>query len=239
MRRIIPALCLAIAVFLAIRLAQQSPAGAQRTGDKVAETNGDVNCDGKRNVADAVHLLNWLFLGGPEPCPVACAEQRVSPGGAWMMKYRYPGGTVIHGMAITPLDLSGDRFAVEIKHTQCSASVLSSFPDANKQIDLIGEWVRIGPDTFEGTVISHGIREGDESTGWVDQVIYIEVASGTMRLIDENTLEALSGTASYFLASQDKDLDGLPDAGERPIACASYPGTGKRIPHILPCTPGN
>jgi hypothetical protein len=33
--------------------------------------NGDVNCDGQRNITDAVVLLRYLFAGGPEPCAVA------------------------------------------------------------------------------------------------------------------------------------------------------------------------
>jgi len=32
-----------------------------------ASANGDADGDGERNLADAVYLLNWLFLGGPEP----------------------------------------------------------------------------------------------------------------------------------------------------------------------------
>ena len=31
--------------------------------------NGDVNADGAIDISDAVHLLNWLFLGGPAPVP--------------------------------------------------------------------------------------------------------------------------------------------------------------------------
>lgn len=30
--------------------------------------SGDVNCDGQLNIGDPVHLLQYLFLGGPEPC---------------------------------------------------------------------------------------------------------------------------------------------------------------------------
>ena len=36
--------------------------------------NGDVNGDGKRDIADAVSLLTWMFEGGPEPVPLACAD---------------------------------------------------------------------------------------------------------------------------------------------------------------------
>ena len=39
-----------------------------------AAQNGDTNGDGQRDVSDAIHLLSWLFLGGQEPVPVACAQ---------------------------------------------------------------------------------------------------------------------------------------------------------------------
>jgi len=29
---------------------------------------GDINCDGKGNIGDAVYLINWIFREGPEPC---------------------------------------------------------------------------------------------------------------------------------------------------------------------------
>lgn len=35
--------------------------------------NGDVNSDGDVDLSDAVYLLSWLFNGGPEPAPIACA----------------------------------------------------------------------------------------------------------------------------------------------------------------------
>ncbi|HVR74512.1 MAG TPA: DUF1566 domain-containing protein [Planctomycetota bacterium] len=38
----------------------------------------DINGDGSSNVADAVFLLNWMFLGGPEP---TCPETNGQPAG--------------------------------------------------------------------------------------------------------------------------------------------------------------
>jgi hypothetical protein len=33
--------------------------------------NGDVNADGELNISDAVYLLKYLFLGGPEPLGIS------------------------------------------------------------------------------------------------------------------------------------------------------------------------
>ena len=42
--------------------------------EPTAEENGDIDGDGRRNVTDAVRLLQFLFQDGPAPVPVACAE---------------------------------------------------------------------------------------------------------------------------------------------------------------------
>jgi hypothetical protein len=34
--------------------------------------NGDVNADGDIDLSDGIYLLSWLYLGGPEPAPIAC-----------------------------------------------------------------------------------------------------------------------------------------------------------------------
>ena len=58
--------------------------------DRVASENGDTNGDGVRDMSDAIHMLSWLFNGGPEPGPVArargrdllhdgCARQAIEP----------------------------------------------------------------------------------------------------------------------------------------------------------------
>jgi len=41
--------------------------------------SGDVNADGNVNITDAVSLLNFLFLGGPEPLPLVCVRCESGP----------------------------------------------------------------------------------------------------------------------------------------------------------------
>jgi len=36
-----------------------------------ARQNGDVNCDGKFDISDAISMLSYLFQDGPEPCAIA------------------------------------------------------------------------------------------------------------------------------------------------------------------------
>src|SRR5262245_26326272 len=45
-----------------------------RGGVAGATKNGDMNCDDKIDIADAVNMLEWLFKGGPAPCALAQEE---------------------------------------------------------------------------------------------------------------------------------------------------------------------
>lgn len=48
---------------------QSDPVAPPATFDVVRRTIcGDSNCDGTRNISDAVHIINWIFKGGPAPC---------------------------------------------------------------------------------------------------------------------------------------------------------------------------
>ena len=44
-------------------------------GQPNSDENGDVNGDGSRDLTDAIYMLTWLFRGGPDPVPLACAQE--------------------------------------------------------------------------------------------------------------------------------------------------------------------
>ncbi|MBI4603508.1 MAG: hypothetical protein HY721_16270 [Planctomycetes bacterium] len=47
------------------------PVGVRAGGGPLATRNGDVNCDGRINIADPIFLLQWLFDRGRDPCAFA------------------------------------------------------------------------------------------------------------------------------------------------------------------------
>ena len=64
----------------------QGLAGGGGGQEGVPSQNGDANGDGKRDLSDALYILNFLFLGGPaikeipmEDCPVDCSECPAQP----------------------------------------------------------------------------------------------------------------------------------------------------------------
>ena len=63
-------LLLGVAFVVVGRISLRLPVKAQE-GPPVATENGDVNGDAARDIADAIHLINWLFEGGPPPVALA------------------------------------------------------------------------------------------------------------------------------------------------------------------------
>ena len=60
------ALLMSAVAMLAIVSLRRLPAAPGRGAG--ATITGDVNCDGALDIGDPVYLLNYLFLGGKEPC---------------------------------------------------------------------------------------------------------------------------------------------------------------------------
>ena len=105
MRRIL-AVGLSAGVLLVWWFCQDLSVKAQG-GQAAAIQNGDVNGDDKRDIADAVFLLTWMFEGGPEPVPLACAdpvdlEARVSALEEWRASQEF--GRAIAGIYFAIID---------------------------------------------------------------------------------------------------------------------------------------
>jgi len=70
MRKLAPILLIFVAGFLGGLAVRSAPALAG--GGGAVAGNGDVNGDGSIDLSDAVSLLDWLFLAGPEPARIEC-----------------------------------------------------------------------------------------------------------------------------------------------------------------------
>ena len=70
MKKLIAIVLIINAILLAGRFWQEMqtiPVAAGGRIDPNPNPNGDVNCDGNLNIADASKILSFLFLGGPAP----------------------------------------------------------------------------------------------------------------------------------------------------------------------------
>lgn len=85
MRKTLVLALLLNATISALRLAydyahpEQNRTVASAEGAALAESNGDANGDGVRDLSDAVYLLSWFFQGGPEPVALAQGGDSLTP----------------------------------------------------------------------------------------------------------------------------------------------------------------
>jgi hypothetical protein len=152
--------------------------------------------------------------------------------GAWIMKVSNGLATASHNFTFTAQDPDGLLYTAVMKHSECSATVFGMFPKATHQSDSVGVAVKTAADALEYTVLGQGIEKGELA----DEVVYISVLSGQMRSIDPNTTEGEASIA-YYLANQDADQDGFPDANEVPVICMSCTGTAQRVSLMPPSEP--
>lgn len=73
MRKLIITALFIQAFFLALRFVSELPAVAQSGTAATASQNGDINGDGRRDISDAISILNWLFQDGSPPVALAAS----------------------------------------------------------------------------------------------------------------------------------------------------------------------
>jgi hypothetical protein len=107
----------ALAASLATHFVDRSALTARAEGDRVYTEPGDVNGDGQVNIADAIFLLNYLFVPGSEE-PAVCGSLPLPfPPQSWELGETIPWGddTIFSGLTGTllwylesPIALDGD-----------------------------------------------------------------------------------------------------------------------------------
>jgi hypothetical protein len=155
-------------------------------------------------------------------------EERCRLEGAFTLEG--PGGVHVLDLAI-PLDSANERMALSHDLADYDVTVGGMFPTAVRYSTAHGEAIRTGPRSFEYTMLFWGL---DGSNRRVSLVL----SSGTkqFREGDCNTYDTVCTLAVYGVA-QDSDSDGVPDAGEVPVACVPVELTGRRMSIVPPCTP--
>jgi hypothetical protein len=116
------------------------------------------------------------------------------------------------------------------------------FADIESHTPWYGTRVRTGKDIVQGTSVIYFMKD----TKPRPTVTWFAVYNETCTLTDPDTAEA-SGMLSIYsavehpghklgnLPNQDKNKDGLPDAGEKPILCIPRHGIAHRIGLLPPC----
>jgi hypothetical protein len=152
----------------------------------------------------------WNVLAGdawpPEPYQVS------SMAGAWTVL----GDNTI--VTVSPEDPKSGIGFVYATHINPDPTLGGVLPEATAQSPCIFKYVRTGPDSWQGK----GRVYFTKDTNPQPTVLLFVVVDATITMSAPDKLE-WARTYSSYLGSQDKDLDGFPDEGEKPVGVEVAP----------------
>ncbi len=172
-------------------------------------------------------LASALLLVATQPTGSARSREPFKLEGAWIMKFP---GTPITSVYTLSADTSGRRASISGSTIIGDPTFFGSFP-AEWQSPLMGEAVVTGPNEGRYTAVSYGLKAGAEG---FPELVYILVDSGMVRDLGQGRTEHQHNLGVY-LPFQDADGDGLPDAGQTPVACVPLTSISTRIPVLPAC----
>jgi hypothetical protein len=150
----------------------------------------------------------WLAGDGwpPEPYQVS------SMAGVWTV---LGGNTII---TVSPEDPKSGTGFVYSTHINADPTAGGAVPDATAEAPCIFKYVRTGPNSWRGKGVTYFTKD----TKPQPTVLFLAVIDATITMTAPDKVE-WARTNSSYLGSQDKDLDGLPDEGEKPTAVWESP----------------
>ena len=159
--------------------------------------------------------------------------------GIWTTMVPTPAGSsAIMSLVINAQGSDGMVYTCVGKHPECSVSAYGLSPEAEKVSDLLGYLVRTGTNTFQFSVICHGIKQAGPELLETVETVYMGTLTGTAEFFDSGTMIINEFTYAAYLPVQDLDGDRLPDEGSIPVICAVIPQLSlKRLPMFPSCEP--
>lgn len=166
-----------------------------------------------------------------EPALNASAQQPFRLEGAWVITI--PGTPALVTFTMSPTDSNATNAAIYGSTLIGDPTLQGTFTNAQYQTPFVGQATLTSSNTGAITFLQYGMRMGAAGP----EIVYIVLNSATFTNIASGKILSAHGF-SVYLPSQDSDGDGLPDPGQVPIACASFPSVGTRVALLAPCTPG-
>lgn len=159
--------------------------------------------------------------------------------GIWTTMVPTPAGnSAMMSLVINAQGSDGMVYTCIGKHPECSVSAYGLSPDAEKVSDLLGYLVRTGVNTFQFSVICHGIKGAGPELLDTGETLYMVTLTGTAEFVDSGTMIINEFKYAAYLPAQDFDGDRLPDEGAIPVMCAAIPQLPfKRLPMFPSCEP--
>jgi len=102
-------------------------------------------------------------------------------------------------------------------------------PSGDHSSPFLIEGFMAGPDRVIANALWYGIREIEPPNPLTQEVVYIGFDTGELTFVGPGKAHGIHNL-SFYLPSQDADGDGLPDAGEVPVATLQVDTIETRLP---------
>jgi len=153
--------------------------------------------------------------------------------GTWIVTISTPLGNMIFKAIYVAQDDSKTRFTAILEQINQVPVLIELYPEANHIKFAGGQVVRTGLNSYEATLIEYFTKDADPGS---EEIIGAAVVNGNMVLSSPDSA-AGNGTGAYYLATQDADSDGFPDVDQRPVRCAPWTWSKKRLTMAPGCVP--
>jgi len=174
----------------------------------------------------------WNVMADIEPAPV------LVPGGVYTGVHPPP-LVYTFTRTVIPTDPAGNTMTFIYRCDNAYPTLGDPNPplsETDHMTDFVGDMVRTGPNTWEGTAVAYGTKKVEAQPN--PEMVYIAVFQGTLTYTDNGNSEVSEGMFALFLPQQDADGDGFPDEDQMPVYCGpSATVASKRMPMVPPCVP--
>jgi steroid delta-isomerase-like uncharacterized protein len=200
------------------------------SGKSIAFTGVNIN-----RFADGKIVENWWAYDAFATMQQVMAPPQYSPVGTWVVTVPTPLGNITMLHTINPSEQPGGPHAGILDQVNKNPSHFGMFPEINDGSNWVTQTVAKGNNAFETTMLVYGTRPGE---GPLAETAAIYLAHVDWTITGPNTNEG-STILGVYLAEQDGDGDGMPDAGEEPVDCQVFPFTTIRLNALSapPCVP--
>jgi predicted ester cyclase len=159
-----------------------------------------------------------------------------SPAGTWVVSVATPVGTIRMIHTVSPQEKPGGSFAGVLHQVNENPTLFGYLPEeADYYSDWVTQTIWKGRNKVVSTMLTYGAKYGEGPLAETT-VILVTHVEWTLTGPDTNEGTAVMGV---YLAAQDVDNDGFPDAGEEPVLCIPFEFTSRRLGQLpIPCFPG-
>lgn len=153
--------------------------------------------------------------------------------GVWVTAVPSPLGNVLLKCVYVAQDADKTQYSGELEYINNLPLLTDVYPDAEETIFAGGQAVKTGRGRYKGTFLEYHTKTTGLSQA---EIVGMDIISANFEIIGPDLIYG-TGTGSYYMATQDADQDGFPDAGQEPAVCLPWGWTAKRLTTMSGCTP--